>query len=449
MSTLDVIAVIDERPISKLQVRVAVLCFCVLVVDGFDAQAIGYVAPSLARSMHLQPAQMGPVFTVGIVGMVLGSLLFGLFADRFGRKKGLLTSMALFGILTVAKGWAGSVDMLLTLQFLAGLGLGGAYPNAIALISEYAPSRSRNTVVTMSACGYLFGSSMGGFLAAVLIPLYGWPAVFQFGGALPILLAILAAAALPDSIRYLVLQGGASDRVAQLLHRIAPALAIPPNTTFLIPEMRTGGSRVAALFRDGRGPTTVLTWVTQFMNLMVAFFVFSWLPLLFKSAGIADQRAMLAATALPIGAMIGTLVWGRIIDRLPGPPVLACAALVYALFLSQVGSSTSSYALMVALVFLAGFGSGSQSAFNSYVATLYPTTIRSTGVGWAIGVGRVGSMLGPLLGGAMIAAQWSLPTMFYAAAMPALIAAAALFGMGRLRIPDAAVSAEMVAQRES
>ena len=173
MSTLDVIAVIDERPISKLQVRVAVLCFCVLVVDGFDAQAIGYVAPSLARSMHLQPAQMGPVFTVGIVGMVLGSLLFGLFADRFGRKKGLLTSMALFGILTVAKGWAGSVDMLLTLQFLAGLGLGGAYPNAIALISEYAPSRSRNTVVTMSACGYLFGSSMGGFLAAVLIPLYG------------------------------------------------------------------------------------------------------------------------------------------------------------------------------------------------------------------------------------------------------------------------------------
>jgi AAHS family 4-hydroxybenzoate transporter-like MFS transporter len=282
-------------------------------------------------------------------------------------------------------------------------------------------------MVTISACGYLFGSSTGGVLAAVLIPRYGWPSVFQVGGALPILMAIVAAVVLPDSIRHLVLQGKSRRQITHILRQIAPDLAFTPDSTFVVPETRPTGFPIIELFHEGRAQMTSLIWVTQFMYQVVAFFIFSWLPLLFSTAGLAAQRSMLAAAALPLGAMLGTLLWGRIIDKFSAPFTLGCAALMYALFLAPVGSVTRSFAMLVALLFLAGIGAGSQSAFNSFTASVYPTLIRSTGVGWAIGVGRVGSVLGPLFGGAMINRHWSLPSIFYAAALPVVIVATSLF----------------------
>ena len=427
---LDIAALLDERPLGPLQARVLAFCFTILLIDGFDTQAIGYVAPALIHDMGIASATLGSLFTAGIVGMAIGSLGFGLAADRIGRRAALIGSLVVFGVFTLGKSLAQSFELLVGLQFLAGLGLGGAYPNAVALMAEYAPRRIRNTLVVVGACGYLLGSSVGGFIATWLIPLHGWQAVFQLGGVLPLVLSLVLAAALPDSLRFLASRNGRSAEARAILRRIAPGLDLAADAVLITPEHRPGGFPVAALFREGRAGMTLLLWLAHFMNLAVAFFTFSWLPTLFRSAGVSMQQSLLAATALPLGAVLGAIFWGWMIDRFRPPLMLALAALWYAIWLAPVGAVTHSVPLLTLLLFVAGIGSGSQTAVNAYTGLLYPTLIRSTGIGWAIGVGRIGSILGPAMGAAMIAGQWSLPAMFHAAALPLLVAAAALYAIG-------------------
>jgi len=218
---LDVTALIDERPVTNYQWMIFSICALTMVVDGFDAQAIGYVAPALVQSLQVSPAVLGPVFTAGLFGMALGNLGFGLLSDRVGRRLVLVLSLMLFGVLTLAKALAGSMEQILVLQFLAGLGIGGAYPNALALTSEYAPGPRRSVIVTTTAIGYLVGTWLGGFLAALLLPAYGWRAVFVVGGAIPLTIAAYAAFGLPNSVRQLVLQGAAPERIAAIIRRLA------------------------------------------------------------------------------------------------------------------------------------------------------------------------------------------------------------------------------------
>ena len=378
--------------------------------------------------------------------MAVGSLLFGIAADRIVQRGALIWSLAVFGLFTLGKSLAGSYAALVSLQFLAGLGLGGAYPNAIALMVEYAPKRVRNTLVTAGACGYLFGSSIGGFLATTLIPRFGWPSVFVIGGAVPLALVGLLALYLPESIPHLIGRAGGEAEARRILHRIAPDLALPSDVALGTSEMRPSGFSVLALFRQGRAAATLLLWVTQFMNLAVAFFVFSWLPTIFRTAGISLRYSVLAATTLPLGAMLGSLLWGRLIDRFSRPAVLAAACVLYAVFLAPVGSATGSLPQLMLLLFFAGVGNGSQTAINSFIGTTYPTAIRSTGLGWAIGIGRVGSMLGPIAGAAMIGWQWSQPAIFYAAALPCLIAALSIYLVGFLVVPTSKLMKAMAGQ---
>jgi AAHS family 4-hydroxybenzoate transporter-like MFS transporter len=304
---LDIAALLDERPLGPLQARVLAFCFTILLIDGFDTQAIGYVAPALIHDMGIASATLGSLFTAGIVGMAIGSLGFGLAADRIGRRAALIGSLVVFGVFTLGKSLAQSFELLVGLQFLAGLGLGGAYPNAVALMAEYAPRRIRNTLVVVGACGYLLGSSVGGFIATWLIPLHGWQAVFQLGGVLPLVLSLVLAAALPDSLRFLASRNGRSAEARAILRRIAPGLDLAADAVLITPEHRPGGFPVAALFREGRAGMTLLLWLAHFMNLAVAFFTFSWLPTLFRSAGVSMQQSLLAATALPLGAVLGAI----------------------------------------------------------------------------------------------------------------------------------------------
>lgn len=428
MNTIDVGEVIDERRISWLQYLVMAFCFIILLVDGFDTQAIGYVAPALIRTLGIAPASLGSLFTAGLLGMAAGSLGFGLLADRTGRRFALLASLVVFGLFTLCKALASTYGMLIGLQFCAGLGLGGAYPNAVALMNEYAPHRLRNTLVTIAACGYLFGSSVGGFVATALIPLHGWQSVFVVGGTLPLVISLLMLAWMPDSIRQMVLQRRAPERVRRIMAVIAPDL--PETAQFTAAEDRPRGFPVAELFREGRARMTILVWTVMFLNLALAFFVFSWLPTLFNRAGVSMQQSLLAATSLPLGAMLGSLIWGRMIDKFPPTWAMALASLIYAIFLAPVGGHTDNFGLIVVLLFTAGIGSGVQTAFNSYTGTIYPTLIRSTGLGWGIGIGRIGSILGPLFGAATLSWQWQLTSIFQVAAIPAVISAACLIGLG-------------------
>lgn len=443
---LNITALIDQRPVTPYQWMIFAICALTMVVDGFDAQAIGYVAPSLVKSMNLTPQMLGPIFTAGLFGMALGNLAFGLLSDRLGRRVVLILSLFLFGALTLAKALAQTGDQILVLQFLAGLGIGGAYPNAIALASEYAPGPRRSVIVTGIAIGYLVGTLVGGFLAAVLVPVYGWRAVFVIGGVIPLIIGAFAIAGLPNSIRQLVLKNAPDEQIARIVRRLAPDALSGVGQGYAVDELPASGFPVASLFRQGRGVYTVLIWTTVFSMLMATYFVFSWLPTLFNQAGLPVQLSVFAATAFPLGSGIGSVVLAPVLKR---PGALLAVSATCALFmatLALMGHATSSYPLLIAVVFVCGLGNGAQGITHALNVAVYPTLIRSTGVGWATGIGRLGSMVGPLLGGVLIGWKWDLVDILYAAAIPAGVAACATAAMYLLPSPRALLQAAFAGQ---
>jgi len=435
-SRVDVPALLNGQPISRYQFLVAALCAAVVFMDGFDAQAIGYVAPTLSRAWQLKPGALGPVFGIGLFGLTLGALAAGPIADRFGRKPVILFCTLFFGACTLLTVTADSLSTLMVWRFLTGLGLGGAMPNAIALTSEYSPDRSRASMVMVMFIGFSLGSALGGALAAELVPSYGWTIVFWVGGIVPLVLLPILALWLPESIRLLALREGQNERIAALLGRISPRLRYDPQVQFVAPEEHPPGFTVGHLFSEGRSIGTLLLWVMFFMNLLDLYFLANWLPTVIHNAGISERLAVITTALLQVGGVVGTLILARLLDRFLPYRVLAVTYLLAAVFLAAIGSSGSSIALIIPLVFATGFCVvGAQIGANALAALYYPTFIRSTGVGWALGVGRIGSIIGPVVGGILLAQQWSMARLFLLGAVPALIAAVAVFAMGQLR-PD-------------
>src|SRR6201747_965839 len=235
-SLVDVAEFIDQQPVGGFQLKLLLTCAAVLFLDGFDTQAIGYVAPVLAREWGLSKGALGPVFSAGLFGLMIGALVFGPLADRIGRKKIIVFSTLAFGLGTLVTAFVQDVTTLLAIRFLTGLGLGGAMPNAIAMTSEFNPRRRRATMVMIMFCGFSVGAALGGLLAAALIPHFGWRSLFVVGGAAPLLLVPVLVLKLPESVRFLALTGRANERVAQLLGLINPKAAFAPATRFVVHE---------------------------------------------------------------------------------------------------------------------------------------------------------------------------------------------------------------------
>src|SRR6202163_4212736 len=256
-SPVDVAQFIDGQPVGGFQIRLLLTCAAVLFLVGFVAQAIGFVARAIAREWGVSKAALGPVFSAGLFGLMIGALLLGPLADRIGRKKIIVFSTLAFGIGTLVTAFVQGIDMLLAIRFMTGLGLGGAMPNAIAMTSEFNPRRRRATMVMIMFCGFSVGAALVGFLAAALIPLFGWRSVFVVGGLAPLALVPILVRRLPESVRFLVLAGRAPQRVAELLALIAPKAALPPATQFVVHEPGLAGIPVLHLFKDGRTLVTL------------------------------------------------------------------------------------------------------------------------------------------------------------------------------------------------
>jgi len=429
---VDVPALIDAQKISAFQIRVALLCAAVVFMDGFDTQAIGYVAPTLSKAWSLRPGALGPAASAGLVGLMLGALLFSPIADRIGRKPVIIASTLAFGLFSLLTVTADTVQTLALWRLATGLGLGGAMPNPIALTCEFSPKRSRATMVMVMFVGFSLGSAVGGGIAAQLVPLYGWTSVFVVGGVFPILLAPVLGRLLPESIRLLALRAGAEHRVADYLARINPALRFAPGVRFDAPEPRAAGFPVAQLFAEGRAGATLLLWAMFFTNLLVIYFCATWLPTVINNTGVSVRLAVLVATLFQIGGIVGTLAVAVLIARFGPYRVLAGSYFAAAVLIAAIGSAGARIELIGPTVFAAGFCVvGGQIGANALAAERYPTFIRATGVGWALGIGRIGSIIGPLVGGVMLALAWDLPVIFRAGAVPMLIAAAAAFVMGQ------------------
>ncbi len=430
---INVAAIIDNTPLSGFQKWLMVLIGCSVVIDGFDVQAMGFVAPAIVRDWGINKAALGPVFGAGLLGMLIGSLLLSMLADRIGRRPVLIGATVFFGVCMLLTTLTTNLSQLLTMRLITGVGLGGIMANGVALVSEYSPKRRRVSLMMWVSCGFTGGAVLGGLVSALLIPLGGWKAVFIFGGVVPLLIAALMLRYLPESIQFLVLKQADLSRAHAWLKSIAPHLTINRDAQFVISETKQQGAPVAELFRNGRAAYTLLLWGINFTNLLNLFFLANWLPTLAISSGYSESTAVLIGTSLQVGGVMGTVAMGPLIDRFGFYKILVPSFLLAVFVIVLMGHTGLALSFLFVAVVIGGFCIvGGQPAVNALAATLYPTSLRATGVGWSLGVGRAGSIVGPVLAGHLIGLKWSTDALFMAAAVPALLSCLMLFWMSRL-----------------
>jgi MFS transporter, AAHS family, 4-hydroxybenzoate transporter len=427
---IDLGALIETQPRSAFSTTVLVWSCVLMLVEGYDMQVMAYAAPALIVDWHIERSALGPVFGAGLFGYMLGATILSHLADRFGRKRVILAGFCLFGVFTLAAAFAHSLWWLLALRFVAGFGLGGSIPTAIALNAEYAPASRRATRIALMFLGYTLGAAGGGVLVAALMSRFGWPIAFLIGGAAPLALSAVLWRTLPESPRLLALGDASSPRLAAIATKLRPDLVLPDRPRFVLREAQEAGLPLAHLFREGRAPLTLLLWAAFITSFLGHHFLTSWLPTVLASDGLPLGDAVLAAALFQGGGAFGSVFIGRLVDR-RGIAAVAAIFAVAAPLVALIGVPGVSEAVLMGAVFIAGlFVLGGQFGLNALAGTCYPTFIRSTGAGWALGIGRVGSILGPVIGGVLIAL--GLPTWFLliCAAVPFLMCAGATVALG-------------------
>jgi AAHS family 4-hydroxybenzoate transporter-like MFS transporter len=429
-------ALMNGKRLSGLQILTLFFCFLVVAADGFDVASVGYVAPLLKKAWALSPAQLGPIFGAGLFGLTIGSFVFGPLADRIGRKRVIVMSMLLFGLGSLACAYAESAGAMVALRFLTGVGLGGAMPTAITLSSEFSPERNRALLVTLMFCGFTLGLAFGGAVAAILIPAFGWQGVFIFGGVAPLLFAPVIWRWLPESLRFMAGKPRFDAEARRVMQRLVgrdnaiPDLAMSEQVHSA--AARTDGI-VATLFSKHYRSGTLLLWLTFFCTLWVYYQVSSWLPTIITDAGITVTKAATIGAMMPIGGTIGSLINAKLMDRYNPFLVLSFSYLVAAVSIGCIGLAMHDVQWLYVAVFCTGLGlSGAQTGANVLVSSFYSTVARATGVSWALAVGRVGSIVGSMTGGLMLAALPSAQTAFLAFAFPTVIAGIAMLVTGRI-----------------
>ncbi|MBV1961155.1 MAG: MFS transporter [Immundisolibacteraceae bacterium] len=412
-NVVEVGEVIDQVEMGLLQWLVMVFCTLVIILDGFDVQVIAFTGPTIAVDLGIPKHNLGNLFSAGLMGMAIGGLLIGPVGDRAGRKVAIIGSLVGFGLFTLATAWASTYTELLILRFLTGLGLGGALPNATALMSEYANMRWRNMAISIIFLGIPIGGIVGSLIAGWLIPTWGWQSVYVVGGLLPLLAALLLAVAMPESIRFLAARNGHNDQVARILNRIDPAVTYSADQQYQVEQAASDAGPVKQLFAPSYGRDTLLLWLAFFTNLIVVYFLISWTPTLFVAISNDPQQAVRGALVLNGGGAIGPLILAGLISRLGSKVMLPIIFLLGAAVIIATGQVSDQLELVYLGIFMAGFFTfGAQIGMNSLAASMYPTHSRATGVGWALGIGRWGSILGPIVGGLLVASALEMSDYF-------------------------------------
>ncbi|MCE7002045.1 MFS transporter [Kibdelosporangium philippinense] len=427
----DLDSIINRARTSRFQTLVIALCVAVVVLDGFDTLAISFAAPGIAAAWHISPSSFGFVFGIGLFGGLVGAICTGVVADRIGRKPTLVITTLLFGVVSFATPLADSMTSLSLIRFVTGLGVGGALPGAIAIATEYAPKRARAGVAAVTFCGLPLGAALGSVLAAYLIPRYGWESIFIVGGVLPLLLVPFIVVLVPESIGFLSLRGDVGA-IAKLLARMGVDEEERANVE-IRPEIGPRCPSVWSLFTEGRALGTALLSAAVFLTLLMASLLVNWIPTLAIRAGIGTSAAILAAASLNIGGILGSLVISKLSGRWAPGVVVSLSYALGAVTIACVGQVGTSGSWLLGSAFVAGFlAIGAQMCTISLVATYYDTRLRATGVGWAIGCGRVGGILGPVIGGWLIGASVSMGAIFVIAGLVCVACAVTVFAIGRL-----------------
>jgi AAHS family 4-hydroxybenzoate transporter-like MFS transporter len=424
---IDIEQIIDRAKLGPLHWRVLILCGLVTLLDGYDVQAMATATPSLAADWHIVPGGLRWIITAALIGIAASALIVSPLGDYLGRRTMLISSFAVVVVATLMAATAHTEQELFAWRFLTGIGLGASLPNALALTAEFAPARHRTEWVALMACGISLGAAISGFAAPVIIGFGGWRAVFVTGGVLAVL-AWAPLFGLPESLRFLVARerrpGQAAARIGKLLERLEPGHQPSDDTTYVIRERPAGKLSVGELLTPQLAPATVLLWLVFFLNLGLLYLFSSWLPTLLKESGLPLDAALRISGMFQIGGVVGGFALAWLMQRWGVFVVLCISYALTAVALAILGAKVPDTASTALLIMIMGNGVvGGQVALNAFSATLYPTTARATGIGWALGMGRLGGIIAPLAVGELLAAGIAIGHVFWLAIVPALVCA--------------------------
>lgn len=436
---VDTDVVINRSPVGALQIMVGVLGALILVVDGFNTQVIGYIAPQIGKAMHLGRDELGWALSADKFGLFIGYLFVAPLSGRFGHKRVAIGCIVFFGLLAWITTFSGTATELFIFRLLTGIGLGGALPSGVALTGEYFPKSRRSTSITFIYCGLSFGQLSAGEVANALLQPLGWQGGFWAGGGLALLLAATLAALMPESLEYLVNRGGKPETAGRILARIDRNLRLDGGIKLVAGERSserlTIWQLLPQLFRSNRTFGTLVIWFALGMNLTVNTSLQLWLTKILVDSGFAQHTAIIATEASFLAGIVGAFIIGPLMDRFGAYRVITALFTAGGLFSLMLGLSLSwdAAALIAASSFGSGFcTSGVQKGGNALCIYFYPTALRSTGLGWGLGIGRIGAIVAPLMVGYLLTGGWSSAAVFSATAVPMALGAIAVAAMGRV-----------------
>jgi len=425
MRHIDIHKLADEARFNRFHGLVLFWCAVIIIFDGYDLAVAGIALPSIMKDMGVDATKAGFMVSSALFGMMVGAIFLGTIADRLSRRGAFALCVGLFSVFTAAAGFTSDPVLFSVTRFLAGLGIGGAMPNVVAQMTEFSPKRIRSTMVTLMFSGYAVGGVIAALLGKGLIASYGWQSVFMAAG-LPVVLIPLILRSLPESMPFL-LNAGRFDELRRTLQRLEPAYQPQADDRFSLPTQdKSDGAPIRHLFQDGRGFSTAMFWIAFFMCMFAVYALSSWLAKLMASAGYSMGSALTFVLVLNFGAILGAIGGGWLADRFHIKYVLMAFFALAALSISLLGYKAPIEVVYI-LVGVAGATTiGTQILAYAYVGQFYPMSIRSTGVGWASGVGRSGAILAPIAIGALVAMNLPLQQNFFAIAIPALVAVVAI-----------------------
>lgn len=431
---------VDEQKIGPFNIKLLLWSWLAMFADGYDISALSFAAPELVRQWGVQQSEFGVVFSASLFGVLFGAPLLGYVGDKYGRRFAIVLGSVIFGLGTLAMAWATNLEQMTAMRFFTGIGIGGLMPNTIALNSELAPRRWRATLVVLMFTGITLGGSMPGPVAGWLVPDYGWEILFIIGGIVPLIVAFFLWLTLPESVKFMATRPTRRAEMLKVARRMRPDLTIPDDAQFVLapaidagPNAGSGGFLgLGQIFRGGLRFITPLLWLCFSTALMANFFLNQWIPLIFESNGFTPKEAAVASMLYHVGGTVGGVLVSVVLNRYGFAAI--CALFVLAApAIAALGLSGISHGAMTLIAGLVGFAVlGAQFGNNACSGLIYPTEARSKGVGWALGIGRIGSIVGPIVGGILIAQKMPLQELFLWAASPMVLGAVAAAGVARL-----------------
>ncbi|MED1421120.1 aromatic acid/H+ symport family MFS transporter [Bacillus smithii] len=424
MKAISLETTIGEIRFNRFHFKLIVFCFFLIMCDGYDLFMFGTVVPSLIKEWNMNAVQVGALNSYALIGMMIGALIFGPAADKFGRKSVIAFCTFLFCLFTGWQGFAHSPSLFATLRFISGIGLGGLMPNSIALVTEYAPRKWRSTLVAIMFSGHPFGGVVAALAGMHFVENFGWRPMFWIG-AIPIVVIPFFLLFVPESPHFYLVRNK-KDKIAFLLSRVTGKNHFSETDEYEINVENRKGFPVTKLFAENRAFSTIMFWISFFLLLITMYGLNTWLPNIMITAGYAVHSSFIFLLLLNLGACVGGITEGLLADHFGSKRVLVVLFLLGSLSLILLGLKPERFFLYL-LLFIAGAATtGAQIVSNAFVSQYYPSEMRSTGIGWALGIGRMGGILGPTLGGVLMTQALSLPLNFLAFAIPGIIASVAI-----------------------